>query len=157
MSPIAHAASASLIAITFARVSPDETPYVLAALISATVLDLDHVYFVFRDREVYRRQGYPGNLHRARSVLHELVGLVIAGALCMLLLLADSKLAQVTFIAFAVHLAQDWWMGKSRPLLPVDETEAQFLALTFRQKMVIDVGVTMIGGALWILYLAGQL
>ena len=66
MSPIAHMLSASLVAVTYAQVSPDETPYITVALISATVIDLDHVGYVIRDRAMYRRVGYAGQLHHSR-------------------------------------------------------------------------------------------
>ena len=157
MSPIAHAASASLIAITFAHVRPDETPYILAALISATVVDLDHVVYLLRDRARYRRLGYKGNLHHARSIFHELFGLLSAGMFSALLFLVDPKLAHVLFVAFAVHLVQDWMMGKSYPLAPIDKTEVQFFSPTFKQKVLVDITVVIAFGALWLLYLAGWL
>ena len=99
MSPIAHGLSASLVAVTFAAVRPNETPYLAAALISATVVDLDHLVYIIRDRAMYRRVGYAGQLHQARSLLHELVGLLIVGLLCALIFFIDPKLGRVIFIA----------------------------------------------------------
>lgn len=154
MSPIAHALSASLIAVTFAQVSPGETPYLAVALISATAVDLDHLVYLIRDRALYRRIGYAGQLHHARSPLHELAGLLLVGTLCALVFAADPKLARVIFIAFAVHLTQDWVLGKSQPLTPFDNTRIEFFALTVRQKILIDVSVILISGALWTIYLA---
>lgn len=154
MSPIAHALSASLIAVTVAHVSPRETPYIAAALISATAVDLDHLVSLLRDREMYRTHGFAGRLHHARSPLHELSGLLLAGALCAFVFLADPKLAQVVFIAFAVHLTQDWVVGKSHPLTPFDNTRVQFFALTAGQKVLIDVVVILLSGVLWTIYLA---
>jgi hypothetical protein len=156
VSPFAHALSASLIAVTFAHVSSGETPYVAAALISATAVDLDHLVYLFRDREMYRTHGYAGYLHHARSPLHELSGLFLVGALCALVFLADPKLAQVVFIAFAVHLTQDWVIGKSHPLTPFDNTRVQFFSLTARQKVLIDIAVILLSGVLWTIYLAAQ-
>ena len=69
-STLAHAASASWIAVTAAHVRPDETSYIVAALISASILDVDHLFFMIRDRVMYRQVGYRGNLHHARSVFH---------------------------------------------------------------------------------------
>lgn len=154
MSPVAHALSASLVAVTFARVSPNETPYIAAALISATVVDLDHLVYVIRDRAMYHRVGYAGQLHHARSPLHELVGLLIFGGLCGLLFFVDPKLARVIFIAFTVHLMQDWVLGKSHPLAPFDNTGIQFFTLTLKQKVLIDVIVVLLSGVLWMIYLA---
>ena len=67
----------------------------------------------------------------------------------------DPKLARVVFVAFAVHLAQDWVLGKSSPLAPVDTTVTQFFALTFKQKVLADIAIVTTFGGLWILYLVG--
>ena len=157
MSPIAHALSASLIAVTFAQVSPRETPYLAAALISATAVDLDHLAYLIRDRALYRRVGYAGQLHHARSPAHELAGLLVVGAVSAFVFAIDPKLAQVIFIAFAVHLTQDWVLGKSHPLTPFDNTRIEFFALTVRQKILIDVIVVLLSSVLWTIYLAVRL
>jgi len=44
----ALAASASIIALTAAQVTPGETGYIAAALVAATILDLDHILYVLR-------------------------------------------------------------------------------------------------------------
>ncbi len=157
MSPVAHAASAALVAATFADVEPNESAYLLAALISASALDLDHMVYAIRDRAMYRRLGWVGHLHHARSVLHELVGLLSAGLLFALLFFIDQKLAYVVFVAFAIHVVEDWLFGKSYPLSPADNSEVQFFSLTFRQKVLVDVVVVIVFGALWAMFLSGRL
>jgi len=156
MSPIAHGLSASLIAVTFARVRSNETPYITTALIAATAVDLDHLFYIIRDRAMYRRGGYLGQLHLARSPLHELVGFLIVGLLCTLIFFVDPKLAYVIFIAFSAHLIQDWIVGKSFPLTPFNNTCIQFFALTLKQKALIDIIIILLSGVLWIIYLAVQ-
>jgi hypothetical protein len=121
-STLAHAASASLVAITFAHIRPTETSYILAAVVSASILDLDHLFYAIRDRDMYRALGYRGNLHRARSIFHELFGLLTAGVLAGLLFLVDQRLARVVLIAITVHLTQDWLLGQSSPFAPVDNS-----------------------------------
>lgn len=154
-STFAHAASASWIAVTSAYIHPAQSPYIVAALISASVLDVDHVVFMIRDRAMYRQLGYQGQLHHARSAFHELAGLLLAGMVSSVVFLFDRKLAHVVFVAFAVHVIQDWVLGKSHPLNPVDLTTVQFFALTFRQKVVIDLLMLLMFGVLWTLYLVG--
>src|SRR5712692_7486608 len=156
-STLAHAASASLVAITFAHIRPNESSYILVAVISASILDLDHLVYALRDREMYRRLGYRGNLHKARSIFHELFGLLTAGVLAGLLFLIDQRLARVVFIATTVHLAQDWLLGQSSPFAPVDVTPIQFFSLTFRQKVVVDLTLLAVSGVLWTMFLAGGL
>jgi hypothetical protein len=155
-STLAHAASASLVAVTIAHIHPNETSYILAALFSASVLDLDHLYYMVRDRHFYQRFGYRGNLHYARSAAHEMLGLLITGVASGLLFLVDQKLARVVFIALTIHLVQDWVVGNSRPFMPVDSTPVQFFSLTLRHKVIIDIIILMVSGALWTLYLAGD-
>ncbi len=135
-STITHSISASWIAVTAVHIQPHETSYILAALVSASILDLDHLIFVIRDRKMYQRLGYVGNLHNARSVFHELFGLLVVGVLSGLLFFVDQKLACVIFLTFAIHVVQDWMIGKSNPLSPIDNTEVQFFSLSFKQKNV---------------------
>lgn len=154
-STLTHAASASWIAVTSAHVRPDETQYIVAALISASILDVDHLVFMIRDRAMYRQLGYQGQLHHARSVFHEMAGLLLAGVVSGVVFLFDRKLAHVIFVAFAVHVVQDWVLGKSHPLNPVDLTAVQFFAPTFREKVMIDILMLIVFGALWTSYLVG--
>ncbi len=154
-STLTHAASASWIAVTSAHIHPAQTPYIVAALISASILDTDHLVFMIRDRAMYRQLGYQGQLHHARSVFHEMIGLLLVGGVSAMLFLFDRRLAHVVFVAFAVHVIQDWVLGKSHPLNPVDLTAVQFFALTFRQKAVIDLLMLLMFGALWMSYLVG--
>ena len=156
-STLAHATSASLIALTAAQVQPHETGYILAAVVAASILDLDHVVLVVRDRALYQQLGYRGQLHRARSAFHELFGLLLAGILSALLFLVDPRLGQVVFIAFAVHVVQDWVLGKAHPLAPADNTEMQLFSLTFGQKVLVDAVLLIVFGGLWTLYLFGYL
>jgi hypothetical protein len=149
---VAHILSASLIALTFAGIAPGETPYLIAAFLSAGILDLDSVLDGFRKLTTGSRPG-----DHAGGPLHGLLGLFGAGALSGLLFLADGALARVVFVAFTTHLVQDWVTGKSLPLAPLDDTEIHFFAWTFRQRALWHVAIGTLFGALWILYLAGVL
>ena len=102
-STLAYAASASLVALMFAHAKPNETSYILAALVSASILDLDHLVYVIKDRAMYRRLSYQGHLHNARSAFHEPCGLLVVGVLSGLLFRRDPGLARVVLIAFAIH------------------------------------------------------
>jgi hypothetical protein len=152
-STITHAASGSLIALVAAQVQPNETALVLAALVSASILDLDHLYYVIKDRAMYRRLGYTGNLHHARSVFHELPGLLVIGLLSGLVFIANPRLAHVIFIAFTMHLVIDWLLGRSAPFNPVDRTLMRVFPLNYWHKVIIDVLIMVTSSVLWILYL----
>ena len=156
-SAIAHAMSASLIALTAVNIDPGETGYLVAAFAAGGMVDLDHVFYTIRDREMYRRLGFRGNLHNARSIFHELPGLVLIGAIAAALFWVNRTLAQVIFIAFAVHLVEDWIMGKSSPFVPIDNTIMQLFPFSFRQKVVVDIFIIAVSGVLWLIYLSGRL
>lgn len=157
MTTLAHALSGALIAVTAGRIAPTETAYIGSALAAGAILDLDHVYPVLRDWKFYRTHGFRGNLHGARSPLHELWGLVVAGIAACALWPFDAKLAFVVFTAFAVHLIQDFIVGRSIPFSPADRTEVQMFAASFRQKVAIDVVVISLSVVLWVLFLNGRL
>jgi hypothetical protein len=156
-STVTHAVTAGFIALTCAHVTPQETGYIAAALVSAAALDLDHLPYIIKDWKFYRQNGFQGNLHHARSIFHEMFGLLAAAILAALLFPLDQKLASVVFIAVCVHLAQDWLLGRFQPFKPVDNTLVRFFELSFRQKMVIEALTLAMFGGLWIAYLSGAL
>jgi hypothetical protein len=154
-SVITHALSASLVAVTAAGVRPDEPAYIAAALVSASILDLDHIPYVLQNFKTLGLNGFQGKLHHSRSLLHELAGLLIAGCFAGGISIFNVKLAQVVLIAFAVHIVEDWLLGKSAPLIPVDDTQVQYFQLSFRQKVAIDLTILVAAVVIWIIYLAG--
>ncbi len=153
-STIAHTTSASWIAITAVQVEPHETSYILAALVCASILDGDQLVHLIGDK-MLRRLGHQHKLPGGRSALHGLLGLLVVGVLSTLLFFVDQRLACVAFIAYAIHVAQDWMMGKSNPLSPVDKAQVQLLWLLPKQKMIMDRLIVISFGALWILFLTG--
>jgi hypothetical protein len=153
-STAAHAASASILALTAAQVNPGETGYIAAALIAASILDIDHLLYVVRDWKMYRREGFAGNLHNARSVFHEMIGLLAAGLVAAGIYFFDAKLALVVLVAFSVHLLEDWFLGKTAPFTPVDQTQVQYFSLNMKQKVLIDILILVVSGVAWILYLS---
>lgn len=156
MTTVAHALSAALIAVTAMKVPPTETRYLVAALVAGAIADADHVYPVLRDWRFYRQNGFRGNLHGARTPVHELAGLTAAGILACLLWFADPMMAGVVFTAFAVHLAQDFVTGHSLPMNPADMTVVRMFDLSFKQKVAVDAAVILASIALWIPYLRAR-
>jgi hypothetical protein len=156
-STAAHAASASILALTAAGVSPGETGYVVAALVSAAILDIDHVIYVIRDWRMYRREGFAGNLHHARSPFHELFGLLLVGIGTAGLYFFDPTLALIVLLAFTIHLLEDWFLGKTLPFTPLDDTVVRYFSLNQRQKVLIDILILAASGGAWLLYLNGAL
>lgn len=156
MTTVAHALSAALIAVTALKVPPSETRYLVAALVAGSVADADHVYPVLRDWRFYRQHGFRGNLHGARTPVHELAGLLGAGVVAALLWWIDPLMAGVVFTAFAVHLAQDFVTGHSLPLNPADRTVVHMFQLGFAQKVAVDAVVILTSVALWIPYLRAR-
>lgn len=156
MTTVAHALSAALIAVTALKVPPSESRYLVAALVAGSIADADHVYPVLRDWRFYRQHGFRGNLHGARTPVHELAGLAGAGIIACLLWWMDPLMAGVVFCAFAVHLAQDFVTGHSLPMNPADMTVVRMFDLSFKQKVAVDAIVIAASIALWIPYLRGR-
>ena len=156
MTTVAHALSGGLIAATAAGVSPDQTRYLWIAVVAAGIADLDHVWPVIRDWKFYRQHGLRGNLHGARSRFHEMYGLLAAGIVGALLFPLDARLGMVVFTAYAVHLAQDFVLGRSMPFAPYDRTPVQMFAVPFRVKAAVDVAVILASAVLWLTFLSGR-
>jgi hypothetical protein len=154
-STMAHAASASIVALSAAQVAPGETGMIVAAVAAASILDLDHLVYVVRDWRMYRQEGFAGNLHQARSPFHELFGLLAGGLVAAGISLFNPQLAFVVLIAFSIHLLEDWFLGKTLPFTPLDNTAVRYFTLSQRQKVIIDIVILGLSGAAWILYLFG--
>lgn len=157
MTTVAHALSAALIAVTAFEVPPSEVGIIVAAMAAGALADADHVYPVLRDWRFYRQHGFRGNLHGARTPVHELPGLLVGGLIAALLWWVNPVASGVVFTAFAVHLAQDFVTGHSLPFNPVDRTVVRMFDLTFTQKVAVDAAVILASVVLWIPYLRGHL
>ena len=158
LSTAGHALAAAWIAVTAFHVAPAETGTLLFALGVALLLDLDHLFYVLRhwDRYRARKGGNPRDLHPTRSPLHELLGILLAGVMTALLTPFDRRLAGILFVAFTLHVVQDWFLGRPSPLAPVDDIKVEFFTLTQREKALIDGLLVLTFGFLWLLYLTGR-
>jgi len=152
-STITHALVGSFVAVTAFDIVPADVGHIAAAVVAATVVDLDHLFYVVKDRHEYRRNGLVGFLHNARSSAHELMGFVAAGSLATLIFPFDPKLSCIIFTAFGLHVLQDWFLGKSQPLFPLDLTVVQFFSLNLKQKTVVEAVLLVTFSLLWIRYL----
>lgn len=153
----AHMLSASVLALVAAHVPPNETGYIIWALIFSGMLDLDHLFYLVRDRKSYARTGYVGHLHHARSPLHELPGIILWGVVALLIRLFDPTLATIFFLSILIHLCEDFFAGIAFPFNPFDKTEMALFEHTKKGKIIINSAVIIISGVLWVLYLQGKL
>ena len=156
MTILAHALSSSLIAITVTKTSKEQVYYLLIALIVAAIPDLDHIFFLIRDWKTFRKVGLAGNLHKARSFFHEVLGIIIMGVISFLASFINLKIGQIIFLSFIIHITQDMIVGISIPFAPVDKNEMKMFSFNFRQKLLIDVSIIFIFGLLWIKFLNGH-
>jgi hypothetical protein len=153
MTTLAHILSSSYIGIVSAKVAPNETGFVIASLISAGAVDVDHVYFLIKNHKYFRKNGYKNNLHKARSMFHELVGFTIISTTALLLSFVDMKIAFVVSVPAMIHLVEDMIVGISIPFNPIDKTEINLIPQKTILKIMIDVLTIIIFGFLWINYL----
>lgn len=153
MTTVAHVISGSYIGVVVAGVLPTELNYILIALISGGILDLDHIFYLIKNRDFYKAKGYSGNLHKARSPVHELLGLVLIGLLMFGISFFNLKLALVLGLPFMIHLIEDILMGRSIPFNPVDKTEIFLLPQKQIIKIWVDILTILIFGFLWTRFL----
>jgi hypothetical protein len=153
MSTPAHIISGAYLGVITAHIAPSETNYILIALVSGGILDLDHVYYFIKDWKYYKENGFIGKMHRARSFFHEMIGFFLIGAVMLLLSYYDTKLSLVIGIPYIIHATEDIIMGKSTPFTPFDKTSIQFVPQNMKLKTIVDISVIIIFSFLWILYL----
>lgn len=153
MTTFAHAGSGSIATILLLGIQPQEHFLQAVAVLSATILDLDHLYFFLKDKNAM----IPGNMHKARSVLHELIGFIIIGIIMLGLSFFDFKLALLVGMPMMIHLTEDLIMGISIPFNPIDKMEMKLLPQKKKLKIIIDLLVLLISGYLWIIFLNGQI
>ncbi|MBI3384829.1 metal-dependent hydrolase [Candidatus Gottesmanbacteria bacterium] len=155
MTILSHILSGSLIALTSAKIAPTETGFVAIALISSAVLDLDHLYYLVRDRKFYQENGFRGKLHKARSPFHELLGVLLVGMLSFFLYFFNPKAAYLIFVAFLIHLTEDILVGKSLPFNPVSKAEINLLPQKMSLKIKLEAITLLLFIFLWTRYLQG--
>ena len=155
MTTIAHAISGSFIAIAATNTLPLETGYVALALVSASFMDIDHVVSILKNKKFYRENGWRGNLHNARTFLHELAGFFVIGATALAISFIDLKAAMIFGIAAMVHLTEDIIMGISIPFGPFRKMQINLVPQKAKLKIFADVLVISFFSFLWLAYLNG--
>ena len=153
MTTLSHVISGSYIAIKSANIDVVEIDYIMAAVASSAILDIDHLYYFVKDRKFFSTKGFRGNLHKARSMLHELFGFALIGFLMLIGSFFNQKLAYVIGVSSLVHLAEDFIMGISVPFNPFDKFEMNLITQKAFFKNFVDVAVVIVFSFLWILYL----
>jgi len=153
MNTITHVTSASLIALTAANVKSDETHYIYLALISAGIIDIDHLVLYFRKRPFFKQNSFTKNLHHARSSLHELPGIIFFASLFFVVSLFNLKLALILFLPIFIHLIQDYLVGISYPFYPLDKQEVRLTKHSTKTAYIMNIVIILISGILWKLYL----
>jgi len=153
MVTLTHIISASYIGARAAGVSPTETNYIILTFLSAGILDIDHVYYLIKNRAFYKSKGYKGNLHNARSFLHELPGFLVTGIIMLMISLFNYKLALLMGIPMMIHLAQDLLAGVSIPFSPVDKTQITLIPQKTSYRIALDVVFLVTFSILWIKFL----
>lgn len=155
MTTAAHIISASFVATTVAHVAPTETSYMIASAAAAGLIDLDHLILIYLHRSEFKRTGYKGQLHKARSIFHELAGYLAVALTTLVINIYNSKMALVIFLSFAIHLVEDMIIGKSYPFNPIDKTEIRLFDLSLKKKAIIDISTIILFSFLWITFLRG--
>jgi len=156
MSTPAHIVSASIIALTATHTLPSQTPLLLLSLLAAGIPDLDHPLLIAANFQRFKKSGYRGHLHLARSVAHELLGLLLIVSLTLILIPLNPQAALIVGIAFSIHLLEDVIMGISFPLRPLDSITIHLFDYTLKHKVIVDILVITLSLFAWILYLSGR-
>lgn len=157
MTTIAHTISASYIAyVAFAGTTvPLNTNLLLASILPAALLDLDHLYYALKFPKEFKTWQTSGQLHKARSFLHEILGVtVILTCAIIASFFFDQILVQAAFLSYTIHVIEDMIMGISVPLKGINSSEMHLFHFTFKQKAAVDLVTILIFGGLWIQLLA---
>lgn len=151
----AHAVSASILSLMIAKVDPSQTGLLMTALIVPAALDLDHVVLIIKHRKMFAREGYIGNLSKARSFMHELLGVLIMGLVYFPLSQFDKQLATVVYFSYLIHVIEDMFLGTSYPFSPINKKECKLFNFSFKQKAIVEICTIIISLLLWARFLKG--
>lgn len=155
MTLFAHAVSASIISLKLAGVDPSQTTYLWLAIGVPAALDLDHLVLLYTRRKIFQKEGMKGNLHKARSFMHEMLGVLIVGIFSLLVLMFDRKMSTVIFFAYLIHVIEDMIMGIAIPFYPVSKMECRLFKFSLKEKAAVEICVIIISLFLWVNYLKG--
>lgn len=153
MTTLSHILSASYIGLQIAQVHTSETSLIVISLISAGIIDTDHIYLIIKNHKYFKSNGYKNNLHKARSILHEIAGFTLISTFGLLLSFFDIKLATVVTIPALIHIVEDILIGTSIPFNPIDKTEINLIPQNTIIKIILDVLVILTFSFLWLRYL----
>lgn len=155
MTTFAHAISASIISLRLAQIDPSQTSYLWMAVGVPAILDLDHLVLLFTRRKLFKKEGIKGNLHKARSFMHEMFGVFVVGSISLIVMMFDRKMSVVIFFAYLIHVIEDMIMGISIPFNPVSHRECRLFQFSLREKTLVELGVIITSLFLWASYLKG--
>jgi hypothetical protein len=145
-----HTVSAGVIA--YLATSTSQAPNLIWwCLIPPALLDLDHLYYILKDRKKFKKP--VGTLHEARSPLHEVAGIAVVGIISLIISLFNPAYAVAFGVSVGVHILQDILMGISRPYYPYSKELIRFFTLSFKQKVIIEVIIFTLSLVLWKIYL----
>jgi len=145
----AHTLSVSIIAVTVLGIAPTQTNYILASLIFASFLDLDHIYYFIKDHQYFKTYGYKGQLQHARSPLHEPLGFVIWGIIALLIAVYDTTMAKLFYLCTSLHMIEDFIVGISYPFSPYNMTEYRMFNISKQQMIYLNSAVIFLSLLFW--------
>ena len=154
MTFLTHAVSASILALMVSNVPSDQANIVVSTFFVAGFLDIDHIFYYIKDRHFFREQGFRGNLHKARSFLHEPFGMLILGVVALILMERFGIWAKVLYLAYLFHALEDFVFGISYPFSPFNKKEIALLDIGKRRKFWLEVFVFVSSVWLWVLYVS---
>ncbi len=128
----------------------DAKEYYFLILVSSTLVDLDHIPYIFRNKKTVVRDGL--NVH-CRSFLHELTGFFL---LSFVLGLGYIMLWQpwiiIVWLCFLIHFSVDYLTGITRPFSPFSKMTitSPLQKLKRKHRIIIETTITVILGVLFL-------
>jgi len=155
MTFIAHSLSSSILSLMIAGVEPSQTGLVVTSLLVPAALDLDHLVMFVARRKMLAVEGLVGNLHKARSFMHELIGVFLMGLFYLWLRRYGNQMATVVYFSYLIHVIEDMSLGVSFPFFPIYKKEVRFFRFSVKQKVLAELATIIISLYLWARYLNG--
>ena len=122
--------------------------YLFYIFIFSLIVDLDHVPFFFKKKnKIFSKTG-----SKARSKFHELYGLTFFSiAISLFSIFVDKMIIKVIALSLILHLASDFFVGKTRPFYPYSKKEVFLNIIPVKYRVRFEIFATIILGAvLWL-------
>jgi len=123
--------------------------YAPIIFVFSILIDLDHIPYTLKTGRSLAKKRFGSE---SRTRFHEMYGLALVSIIISVSsLFLETALVQVIALSLILHLAADFFLGKTRPLYPISKKEVFLGFCEQKYRIPLETVLTLIlGGLVWL-------